>query len=76
MWLKFCVDLNKISEVIQLLVMTVFFCVTLNVLYELSLFLLITLDYLLDDSHIYAGSILRITQNLPRYLLFTLLLFV
>ena len=25
MWLKFCVDLNKISEVTRLLVMTVFF---------------------------------------------------
>ena len=25
MWLKFCVDLNKILEVIRLLVMTVFF---------------------------------------------------
>ena len=46
------------------------------VLYELSLFLLFTLDYLSEHSHIYTGLILLITQNLPRYFLFTFRLFV
>ena len=35
MWLKFCVDLDKILEVIRLLVMTVFFvspCINTNIL--------------------------------------------
>ena len=49
MWLKFCVDLNKISEVIRLLVMIVFFvspCMYMS-MYEYQYF-----DYVVFHVHI------------------------